>query len=110
MIFGKIDIIEIMSNNKEWLFSGVGVAIVVFVYSIISKKRKNKSPLIKVTITGGAFLSYEDDTPVTINKNEISRLETPLNNELGTTKIIMNNGKEYYVSETKSKIYKLIRN
>ena len=35
-------VLRIIYNNKEWLFSGVGVTIILGIIGVVTKKRKRK--------------------------------------------------------------------
>lgn len=100
-----MDTIKVITENKEWIFSGVGVGIITYIYNYFH----NTSDLITVTIEGGAYLGPSSNTPKTINKNDISSLDDPYSNEIGTTVIVMKDGTKYYVTETKSKLKRLTR-
>ena len=104
-----MDIVKFITDNKEWIFSGVGVVILVGIITYIYNRFSNTSDLITVTIAGGAFMGPDHDTPITINKNEISSLADPYNGEIGTTVVVMKDGKRHYVTETKSKLQRLTR-
>jgi hypothetical protein len=104
-----MDIIKLISENKEWLFSGVGIIFFVWLFNLIKNKIKSNSDLITVTISGGAFLGPDNDTPKVINKNDISSLDNPYEGEIGNTVIVMRDGSRHYVTESKSKIQKLSR-
>ena len=104
-----MDIIKVITDNKEWIFSGVGVATLVGIITYIYNYFHNTSDLITVTIAGGAYLGPSSNTPKTINKNDISSLDDPYSNEIGTTVIVMKDGTKYYVTETKSKLKRLTR-
>lgn len=64
--------------------------------------------MITVTEVGGAYLGPTNDTPRTINADEIKELGNPMSDEIGTTKIIFKDGKSLYVTETKEDITKKI--
>ena len=104
-----MDIIKLILENKEWLFSGVGIVFIVYLINLIRNKNKTKSDLITVTIAGGAFLGPEKDTPKIINKNDIVSLDSPYEDEIGNTIIVMRDGSRHYATESKSKIQKLTR-
>lgn len=72
---GKV--IRIIYNNKEWLFSGVGITIIVWIIDVVGKKRKRKRK-VNQKIVGknnkqagryiGKFINnknYEGDTVIT---------------------------------------------
>ena len=104
-----MDIIKLISENKEWLFSGVGIVFIVWLINLIRNKNKTNSDLITVTIAGGAFLGPDKDTPKIINKNDIVSLDDPYEGEIGNTVIVMRDGSRHYVAESKNKIQKLTR-
>lgn len=104
-----MDIIKTIIENREWIFSGVGVLVVGGIIKFLYKRFSNNSDLITVTIAGGAYLGPVNDTPIIINKNEISSLDNPYLGEVGTTVIVMKDGQRHYVVETKSKLKKLTR-
>lgn len=104
-----MDIIKTITENKEWIFSGVGVTIGVWIFKYLYKRICNTSDFITVTIAGGAYLGPVNDTPITINKNEIVSLDEPYMGEIGTTVIVMKDGQRHYVTETKLKLKKLTR-
>ncbi|OJV21642.1 MAG: hypothetical protein BGO30_02790 [Bacteroidetes bacterium 41-46] len=104
-----MNIINTIIENKEWIFSGVGILIVGGIIKYFYRRFNNTSDLITVTIAGGAYLGPIKDTPITINKNEIAYLDNPYCGEIGTTVIVMKNGTRHYVTDTKSKIIKLTK-
>ncbi|MEX0597042.1 MAG: LPXTG cell wall anchor domain-containing protein [Candidatus Paceibacterota bacterium] len=50
-------------ENKEWLFSGAGVAIIAFLISFFRKKKRNQSTIQKIK-------SGANSTNTQINMNE----------------------------------------
>jgi LPXTG-motif cell wall-anchored protein len=50
-------------ENKEWLFSGAGVAIIAFLISFFRKKKRNQSTSQKIK-------SGDNSTNTQINMNE----------------------------------------
>lgn len=104
-----MDIIKTISDNKEWILPPFLVAIIGGIIKYYYKQFSNTSDLITFTIAGGAYLGPTEDTPITINKNEIASLDNPFSGELGTTVIVMKDGTRYYVTQTKSKLIKLTK-
>jgi hypothetical protein len=64
--------------------------------------------MITVTEVGGAYFGPQNNTPRTINADEVKSLDNPMSDELGTTKIIFKDGKSLYVTETEAEITKKI--
>lgn len=63
-------IIDWLSDNKEWVFSGIGVTIVVsiigFVFKIFKKKSKGKSVQQNASFNFGSHITQVDGN---INSN-----------------------------------------
>ncbi|MFZ4455506.1 MAG: hypothetical protein ACOYOT_04725 [Bacteroidales bacterium] len=64
--------------------------------------------LIEVTITGGAYLGPRNDTKITINADRIIKIEDVHSGQIGTSKIIMDDKSEYYVTEDRANLTRLI--
>jgi len=64
--------------------------------------------IIKVTITGGAALGPQRDNEISIDADNIISLEDVIKPEIGTSKITMIDKTEYYVSETREELSKII--
>jgi len=63
--------------------------------------------IIQVTLTGGAKFGPENDTKISINAYKIIKVvNIPIEN-IGTSKIIMDDKSEYNVNETQTEIAKL---
>lgn len=104
-----MDIFKLITDNKEWLFSGLGLTLIIWLINFVRNKGNSNSDLIAVTIAGGVFLGPDKDTPIVINKNDITSLADPYEDEIGKTVIVMRDGKRHYVTETKAKVQKLTR-
>lgn len=102
-----MDILKLISDNKEWLFSGAGLVFIIWLINFVRKKSHLNSDLITVTIAGGAYLGPDNDTPIVINKNDIVSLADPYEDEIGNTVVVMRDGQRHYVTETKTKVQKL---
>lgn len=88
----------------------VGIVIGgIVVWLLLSRKaqaapRSGSGDMIDVTEAGGAYLGPSHDTVRTINKRTIKELTDPGSQEIGTTVIVLNDGKRLYVTETKEEV------
>jgi hypothetical protein len=64
--------------------------------------------LIEVTRAGGGYFGPELDTKFTINSDRIMIVVDVPDNEIGTSKILMDDKTEFYVTESRSELAKLI--
>lgn len=71
------DMISWLNNNKEWLFSGVGVAILSAVYYFISHRirHKNKIEPKQTQITGDKCVNFQVGDSLTINDSHFGGKE-----------------------------------
>jgi hypothetical protein len=63
--------------------------------------------LIEVTITGGVYSGPNNDKKISINADKIMKVEDIQNGQIGTSKIIMEDKSEHYVTETRADLAKL---
>ena len=64
-----MDLLELIQNNKEWVFSGVGVAIVISIGKIICRLLFGNRKEEKQDITIKQFYSGKNSTQIGIQNN-----------------------------------------
>ncbi len=104
-----VEIIDKILENKEWIFSGIGIVILPFFFKFIRKVFNNNSDFITVTKAGGGFRSHDNNIPLSINKNEIVSIENTPPGHIGNSVIVMRNGDRYHLTESTRKIKRLTK-
>jgi hypothetical protein len=64
--------------------------------------------IIQVTRAGGAYLGNDEDESISVNADNINVLEQVLDESVGNTKIIFNDGTSENVTESQEELRKLI--
>ena len=64
--------------------------------------------IVTVTITGGAYLGPSEDKPISINADNIVKIEDVGEDEIGNSVITMIDKTKHYVSETREQLEKII--
>ena len=68
-----MDLLELIQDNKEWIFSGIGCIIVAFIGKIICRSffgnKKEEKQDIKQDIIVKQFNSGENNTQIGIQNN-----------------------------------------
>jgi hypothetical protein len=64
--------------------------------------------MVEVTEAGGAMLGKENDEKIQVNADNINKIEDTCQDDVGTSKIVFNNGTTVFVTESKQELNTII--